>query len=235
MREQITAWEAELNQTIADIDRLGTEEYHARQAALLEDPSQKITGATTVVGQFEEKRRRLEGRRGQLIKQLDAARPVYESERQADSERRNAGLIRNADKAITAAFDGLDARMDDLLTWWETTVLPAIEQADRCAAYEPTRPVHASLLTYLQERGQQGHRPHITRLVGLPGYRAQGAGSWGQPIHGSASVPDGWAVSAGWGSGSAFPTVQQPERDNAGQEDLLAAAAAGLLADAGLA
>jgi hypothetical protein len=231
MRQQISDWEAEHQETIAEIDRLNTQENIALRDAFLEDPTQKITGATTVVGGIQDKIRRLEGRRNQLYKLLEAARPAYEQERQADAERRNAGLIRNADKAINNAFDGLDARMDDLLAWWEQHCLSAVEQADRCAAYTPTRPVFASLLAFLSERAQAAHRPHITRLVGLPGYRAHGAGSWGQPIHGTASVPDGWSVATGFGNGGAFPIVQQGERENAGQEDRLAAAAAQIIND----
>jgi hypothetical protein len=200
MAQAIAADEADLLETIAGLDRLGTDEYHARQEAFARDPLQKVTGDSTVAGRFEATRKRLEGRRNQLVRKLDAARPVLERERQADMERRNAGLIRQADKAVVAAFDGLDARMRELVDWWENTCLDAVEQADRCPAYTPTRPVYASLRAFLDEHAQVAHRPHISRLVDLPGFRAHGAGSYGSSIFGQADAPEGWQPATGFGA-----------------------------------
>jgi hypothetical protein len=118
-----------------------------------------------------------------------------ERERQADAERRSAGLIRQADKAVVAAFDDLDARFQELLDWWENQCLDAVEQADRCPAYTPTRQVYASLRAYLDERAQQAHRPP-GQPARVPGPRARrlrqrhlGAGRRPRRVAGSERVP----------------------------------------------
>jgi hypothetical protein len=82
MAQAIQEAETELQDVIAKIDATVGEEYQLRQENFLADPQQRTTGATSGIGQVEDRRRRLEGRRNQLIRQLDAARPVYERERQ---------------------------------------------------------------------------------------------------------------------------------------------------------
>jgi hypothetical protein len=108
-------------------------------------------------------------------------------------------LIRNADKKLDAARAELDARWDALLEWWEQEYLEAVEAYDRIPTGVPAKPQYASLRAYLDERVGVAHRPRIKRVVDLIGYRVHGAGAYGQPIFGSASVPDGWSVARGFG------------------------------------
>jgi hypothetical protein len=233
MRQALADYRARLEVATREYDEAVAEEWRLRQEHFIEDPLERKTGFGTLLSNVQDRMRKRDATRAELVKLIAATEPVLAREEQADTERRNAGLIKLATKGIDEAFDGLESRFDEVLDWWESTCLDKVEVADRTAAYEPHRTIYASLMAYVEARIGAAHRPRITRLVGAAGYRAHGAGSWGQPIHGSASVPDGWVPATGFGNAGAFPIVQQAERDQLGQEHL-AAAAAGLLNDAGL-
>jgi hypothetical protein len=117
------------------------------------------------VGQILDRRRRLEGRRAEIIKRLDATRPVLERERQHVAEEKATGLIRAATRDLDAARAELDARWEALLDCWENEYLDAVELFDRLPVGVPARPEYASLKAYPDQRVQVSHRPTIKRLV----------------------------------------------------------------------
>jgi hypothetical protein len=226
---------AELDAEIADltrqIDEAVREEFLATEEQILAAPGERVTtgGATSRVAQIRMRVERLEASRATATRERLAREPLLVAERQRVEQEKHAGLIKAAGRDINQAREKIDGHIAGLLTDWPA-YKDAIERGDRTPGFTPARREYATLEALLAENAVGAQRAAVRRLLDLVGYQAPRAGQ----MWGSLAVPDGWVPAAGFGSASGFGSAPEGPRELAGQEDRLAAAAAGLLTDAGL-